>query len=104
MKEVVDVSSSLTATLALLLWMPLSIAVFSFAKPHRAVALLLVYAILFLPELEYFNIKVLPDMNKKTIACAWAFFPALIWARSQMRRASLGKLPWFLFALMVVVN
>lgn len=104
MKEVVDVSSSLTATLALLLWMPLSIAVFSFTKPHRAVAMLLIYGILLLPELEYFGIKVVPDMNKKTIACAWAFFPALIWARSQLRRANLGKLPWVLFAVMVVVD
>lgn len=100
----VDVSSSLTATLALLLWMPLSIAVFSFVKPHRAVALLLIFGMILLPELEYFNIKVLPDMNKKTIACAWAFFPALIWARSQIKQASLGKLPWFLFGLMVLVD
>jgi hypothetical protein len=104
MNEGVDVSSSLTATLALLLWMPLSIAVFSFVKPHRAVAILLIFGMILLPELEYFSIKVLPDMNKKTIACAWAFFPALVWARSQMKRASLGKLPWLLFGLMVIVD
>lgn len=90
------------ATLALLLWMPLSIAAFAFAKPHKAVAFLLIFGMIFLPELEYFQIKVLPDMNKKTIACGWAFFPALIWARSRLSQASLGKLPWILFGLIVI--
>lgn len=104
MNEVVYATSSLTATLALLLWMPLSIAVFSFVKPHRAVAILLVFGMILLPELEYFNLKVLPDMNKKTIACAWAFFPALVWARSQLKSATLGKLPWFLFGLLAIVD
>ena len=38
----VSVSSSLPATLALLLWIPFSVAVFSVTKPHKAVAFLLV--------------------------------------------------------------
>jgi hypothetical protein len=101
---VVEVPSSLTATLALLLWMPFSIAVFAYAKPHRAVAFLLIFSTLFLPELEYFNIKLLPDMSKKTIACAWAFFPALLWCKSQLKQVTLGKLPWFLLALLVLVD
>jgi hypothetical protein len=104
MNDGVEVSSSLTATLALLLWMPFSIAVFAYAKPHRAVAFLLIFGAVLLPELEYFGIKVLPDMNKKTIACAWAFFPALIWCRSQLKHATFGKLPWLLFGLLVVVD
>lgn len=104
MYEGVEASSSLTATLALLLWMPFSIAVFAYAKPHRAVAFLLIFGAVLLPELEYFSIKVLPDMNKKTIACAWAFFPALIWCKSQLKHATLGKLPWFLLALLVIVD
>ncbi|HWO08258.1 MAG TPA: hypothetical protein VNN80_02225 [Polyangiaceae bacterium] len=99
-----DVTSSLPATLALLLWIPFSVAVFSYAKPHRAVAFLLVFGTLLLPELEYFDIKLLPNMNKKTIACAWVIFPALVWAKGQLKRASLGKLPWFLFGLMLVVS
>jgi hypothetical protein len=100
----VDASSSLPATLALLLWIPFSVAVFAYAKPHKAVAFLLVFGTLLLPELEYFDIRLLPNMNKKTIACAWVIFPALVWARGQLSRASLGKLPWLLFAMMVVVN
>jgi hypothetical protein len=104
MNEGVEASSSLTATLALLLWMPFSIAVFAYAKPHRAVAFLLIFGAILLPELEYFGIKVLPDMNKKTIACAWVFFPALIWCKSQLKQATLGKLPWFLLALLCVVD
>lgn len=99
-----DVSSSLPATLALLLWMPFSVAVFAYTKPHRAVAFLLVFGAILLPELEFFDIKLLPNMTKKTIATAWAFFPALLWARSQLARASLGKLPWVLFGLLVLVD
>jgi hypothetical protein len=104
MNEGVEVSSSLAATLALLLWMPFSIAVFAYARPHRAVAFLLIFGTILLPELEYFGIKVIPDMNKKTIACAWAFFPALIWCKSQLKQATLGKLPWFLITLLVIVD
>jgi hypothetical protein len=100
----VDVSSSLPATLALLLWIPFSVVVFSITKPHKAVAFLLVFGTLFLPELEFFDIKLLPNMNKKTIACAWVILPAMVWARSQLKRASLGKAPWFLFAMMLVVS
>jgi hypothetical protein len=104
MNEIVDVTSSLAATLALLLWMPLSVVVFASSKPHRAVALLLIFGAILLPELESFDIKLLPNMNKKTIACGWAFFPALIWCRSQLKHASLGKLPWVLFIVMVLVD
>jgi hypothetical protein len=104
MNEIVDVTSSLPATLALLLWMPLSVAVFASTKPHRAVAILLIFGAVLLPELESFDIKLLPNMNKKTIACGWAFFPALLWCRSQLKHASMGKLPWFLFGLMILVD
>jgi hypothetical protein len=100
----VEVTSSLLATLALLLWMPISLAAFSWTKPHRAVAFLLIFGTIFLPELEFFNIKFLPDMDKSTIACGWAFFPALIWARGQLKRASLGTIPWLLFGLLLVVD
>jgi len=100
----VEVTSSLLATLALLLWMPLSLAVFALTKPHRAVAFLLIYSVILLPELEFFQIKVIPDMDKHTIACAWAFFPALIWCGGRLKRASLGKAPWMLFGLMVIVD
>lgn len=84
--------------------MPLSLAVFALTKPHKAVAILLVYGAILLPELEFFNIKFLPDMDKDTIACGWAFFPALLWCGPRLRRASLGKAPWFLFALIVLVD
>ena len=100
----VSVSSSLPATLALLLWIPFSVAVFSVTKPHKAVAFLLVFGTLFLPELEFFDIKLLPNMNKKTIACAWVILPALVWARSQLKRNSLGKAPWFLFAMLLITS
>ena len=84
--------------------MPLSLAVFAMTKPHRAVAFLLIYGAILLPELEYFSIKFLPDMDKDTIACGWAFFPALIWCRGKLRRTSLGKMPWLLFGLIVAVD
>lgn len=84
--------------------MPLSLAVFALTKPHRAVAILLVYGAILLPELEFFAIKVLPDMDKDTITCAWAFFPALIWCGTRLRRASLGKAPWFFLGLIILVD
>ncbi len=84
--------------------MPISLAVFAYTKPHRAVAILLIYATILLPELEFFDIKLLPNMNKKTIACGWVFFPALLWCRAELKRASLGKVPWLLFGVVVLVD
>lgn len=84
--------------------MPLSLLVFSIAKPHRAVAFLFIYGTILLPELEYFDIKLLPNMNKKTIVCSWVFFPMLIWCRNRLKKADLGRLPWLLFALVVLVD
>src|SRR5262249_23083701 len=98
------ITHSLTATVALLLWIPLSLLAFSISKPHRAAAFLFVYGTLFLPEREYFDIKLLPNMNKKTIVCAWVLFPALLWARSRLKKADLGRMPWFLLGLMAVVD
>jgi hypothetical protein len=89
--------------MALLLWIPFSVAAFAFLKPHRAVAFLLVAATLFLPELEFFDIKLMPNLNKKTVACAWVFIPALFWCSSRLKRASLGGVTWMLFGLLMVV-
>jgi hypothetical protein len=100
----VEVSSSLIAATALLLWIPFSVLIFALVKPHKAVAFLLVFATLFLPELEFFDIKLLPNMNKKTIACAWVFIPAVLWCWSRLKRTSIGMVPWLLFALMLVVD
>jgi len=98
-----EATSSLPAALALLLWMPFSVAVFAYAKPHRAVAFLLIFGTLLLPELQFFDIKLLPNMNKKTITCGWAFFPCLLYCRAQLKQANLGKLPWFMFGVLVLV-
>jgi hypothetical protein len=100
----VEVQSSLLAAMALLLWIPFSVAIFAFVKPHKAVAFLLVAAIMFLPELEFFDVKLLPNLNKKTVACAWVFIPALFWCSGKLKRASLGAVPWLLFGLMVIVD
>jgi hypothetical protein len=100
----VDVASSLPAAMALLLWIPFSVAVFAFLKPHRAAAFLLVAGALFLPEREFFDIVFMPNLNKKTVVCAWVFIPALFWCMSRLKRASLGAVPWLLFGLLVVVD
>jgi len=90
---------------ALLIWVPLSLAVFALVKkPHRAVAILLVAGAIFLPERETLTIPLLPDITKKTIACAWAFIPAFIWARQRLRRPRLGKMVWFLVGATVVID
>jgi hypothetical protein len=102
--EAAEITHSLPATVALLLWIPFSLLVFAMAKPHRAAAFLFVFGTLFLPEREYFDIRLLPNMNKKTIVCAWVFCGALLWARSRLKRADLGRMPWFLFGLMLVVD
>ena len=95
---------SLIATVALLVWIPLSLAVFSFFKPHRAVAILLVGGAILLPERETLTVPLLPDIDKKTIACAWALIPAMIWAGRRLKKPQLGKMPWFLLAGLMVVD
>jgi hypothetical protein len=100
----VEYGSSLIATVALLIWIPLSLVVFSSFKPHRAVAILLVGGAIFLPERETLTIPLLPDIDKKTIACAWAFFPAVIWAWGRIKKPQLGKMTWFLFGSLVIID
>jgi hypothetical protein len=100
----VDVTTSPAASAALLLWIPFSVLIFALLKPPRAVAFLFIAGTLFLPELESFDIVLLPNLNKKTVVCAWVFIPAMLWAWRKLRRANLGLMPWALFALMVFVD
>lgn len=89
---------------ALFLWVPVSLAAFAFLKPHRAVAVLLVFGAILLPERELVTVPLLPDIDKKTIATTWAFFPAFIFAAKQLKRPRLGKLTWLLWGVVVFVD
>lgn len=96
--------TSLIAKVALLVWVPVSLVVFSQTKPHRAVASLLLGAALFLPERAFFSVKLLPNIDKKTIACAWVLIPMLVWGAKRLRRTKLGGLPRVLFGLLFLVD
>lgn len=93
------------AQAALYLWVPLSLLVFAIVKkPHRAVLGLLIAGAILLPERQVIPIKFLPDIDKKTIACAWVLIPMLLWHRRHMRGVKLGRAPWALLGLLVVVD
>ncbi len=91
---------TLTAVAALFLWVPVSIVAFSVMKPHKAVAVLMVAAAILLPERQTIEVKLLPDIDKKTIACAWVLVPAMLRASRAMRKPNLGRLPWVMFGVM----
>lgn len=96
--------TSLVARIALLVWVPVALAVFTQTKPHRAVAALLIGAALFLPERVFFSVKLLPNIDKKTIACAWVLIPMLLWGSKRLKKTKLGGMPRALFALLFVVD
>jgi hypothetical protein len=88
-KIVVPMEGSSAAVFALLLWVPISVAAFRFLRPVRAATLLLLGAVMFLPEREEFRIPAIPPLNKLTI-CALCVFVGILFTS----RRRLTKIRW----------
>lgn len=92
------------AYLALMLWVPISVAAFATLKVEKAVLLVLLGGILLLPERAAFDLPLMPPMDKNAIAVFCAFMGALIFARRKVLAARPFRGVDLCFVLIVVAN
>jgi hypothetical protein len=85
------VSVSIVAYLALILFVPFSATVFAFARPAVATAVVLVSAVLFLPERVAYDPPGLPPLDKHTVAGLCAFLGCLATNGRRLFRAKPGR-------------
>ncbi len=76
---------NLFAKLALFVWVPVTLALFSRGSAPRATAWSLIGAVLFLPQLINFDLPVIPAFDKQTVAALWALIGCYIWHRRRLR-------------------
>lgn len=79
------------AYLALILWAPLSILVCKRLRPSLAVAVLLIGAVMFLPELVKFDLPLLPPFDKLSVANLWALIGCMFVCPDRLRAARPGR-------------
>jgi hypothetical protein len=84
-----EMEGSSIASVALILWIPISIAAFKLFNPMRASVYLLLGAVMFLPEREQFRIPAIPTLTKLTIGTICVFIGVLLTSRRR-----LFKTPW----------
>ncbi|MBC8070881.1 MAG: hypothetical protein IAG13_21315 [Deltaproteobacteria bacterium] len=89
------------AYLALLLWLPIGIALFASMRPIRAGVSAVVFGILLLPEIAAFDPPLVPPIDKNAIACLSCYVGMLIFARRELGRAKFlrGSELWFLVVI-----
>ncbi|HWB78234.1 MAG TPA: hypothetical protein VG755_24885 [Nannocystaceae bacterium] len=89
------------AYLALLLWLPIGIALFATMRPVKAGVSAVVLGILLLPEIAAFDPPLVPPIDKNAIACLACYVGALLFARRQLARARFmrGSELWFLLVI-----
>jgi hypothetical protein len=75
------------AYMALILWVPVSAALFASLRPTLAAVIVFVGGIVLLPEVAAFDLPALPPMDKNAIATTCAFVGAMLFARRRMRAA-----------------
>jgi hypothetical protein len=92
------------AYLALLVWIPLGIAMFGMMKPIKAGVAALILGVLFLPELAAFDPPALPPIDKMAVACLASYLGALVFARRELGRAKFLRGPEVWFLLVVIGN
>lgn len=80
-------SANIVAYLALILWLPFSLLIFSTFRPQLAVLLTVVGGILFLPEVVTFDFPLVPPLEKNAIANLSALIGLLITSRRMLTRA-----------------
>lgn len=89
------------AYLALLLWLPIGIALFATMKPVRAGVATIVFGVVLLPEIAAFDPPLLPPFDKNSIASLACYVGALLFARRELARAKFmrGSELWFLLVI-----
>lgn len=95
---------NLFAYVALILWMPLSIAVFATRPAPRAAFGLLIGAVLLLPQKVAFDPPLVPALDKLSIASFWVLLGSLFWAPKTLAAAKPGRGVDLLFVLLVIGN
>ena len=103
--------ANLIASLALIAWLPLSIAVFHRTRPALAAGGLYLGAMLLLPERVAFDMPGIPPIDKRAVATIGVLLGALLMRRKQLTHARRGGgLEWVVLvflgaaALTVVTN
>jgi hypothetical protein len=92
---------NLFATLAFLLWVPLTLWVMRRyrQRPALSTASLLFGAVMFLPEVVHFKVPGIPPFTKYGIASLWVSIGIAIWHRARFKELSLGPVAKLLFVL-----
>lgn len=93
--------ATITAQLALLGWLPLSVLVFRIARPSIAIPLLMIAPAMFLPEDTVFEMKGLPDLDKHTIGVGCVAFNLLFRRVTLIALRPELRVPAGFFALLV---
>jgi hypothetical protein len=79
------------SAIALIAWVPISIALFARMRPARAAAIVLVGGMMWLPEAAAFDFPLLPPLHKYSIAATCAVLGAYWRARPRLRAAKFGR-------------
>jgi hypothetical protein len=90
---------STIANLVLLLIVPATILAFLVARPQRATAVALVYAMLYLPQAIDLNLPVLPSVDKNTLTAVCVFGMIVLRHRELLARARFPRSYEFLILL-----
>lgn len=90
---------SLTAGFALILWIPFSAVVFYAIRPHRAILVVFMGAVMFLPEIQKYKLPVIPEFNKLTIASLCIFLGCLFRSRKRLLETTIAP---YLIVLLVL--
>jgi hypothetical protein len=88
---VIPVTPNILAWLVLILWGPITIALFARFRPPIATALCLIGGVLFLPQKVDFDLPVLPPFDKFTITNVWTLIGCLWKCRGQLASARVGS-------------
>lgn len=93
---------SITAYIALVLFIPFSAALFAVLRPHLAATITFFVAVMFLPERVAFDAPLLPPIDKLSLSGLCAFLGCLFTARPKLRQARPFRGFDWLFVLMVL--
>ncbi|HEX9298371.1 MAG TPA: hypothetical protein VF881_21185 [Polyangiaceae bacterium] len=96
-----DSPASTIAYVALILWIPLSIAAFFLTRPERATVFVLLGALLFLPERVHFKFPYLPPLTKENIPYLCVLVGMLL--RAPRRVLHLPRERWLTFLTLALL-